>query len=135
MRDCRPANMRIASLLFRMAVPGSMDNSAFVILVYGPTYAYLLIKGINRWEKYQFRYSIEWFLAGVSNKRSEKEDFMHVNDIVYLPGFKRRDLETGKIAELSADEIKTMDVPFATSNAYKKISPFRPNKVRIIPKE
>ncbi len=127
----QPASL-LFGLLFRIAVPGSMDNMFFVLFVYGPSYVYFLFKLILLWEKHHFKYSLEWFLMRMGKDLSKEEDLFQINDVVYLPGYKNRDFETGEISPLKGAEVDPHSCPFAIGHEYKRLSAFRPTKIRLI---
>jgi len=111
---------------FKFLFSSLMKDLFFVVFVFAPTYYFITVRFLCLWENYNFKYSLEWLLASIGKDRdvSQNEDFLHINDIVYLPSFKIRNPETGEVRNLTNDENLNKDIPFETSKEYKKVSVF-----------
>ena len=86
----------VANLLlipFRWIFGDLMKNPIFVIAVFGPVLMTIWIQILIRWQFYDFKYSLEWFLAWIAfrkkgkalEERNHGSNLMHVAEYLYHP--------------------------------------------------
>jgi hypothetical protein len=87
----------IAAIYTRISIwlfPHLMDSIVFIMTIWVPFYMYCWFEAIRIWEKNNFKYSIEWWLARIfgGKNKAEGEDILNIEKNIYQnSGFVNRE--------------------------------------------
>ena len=71
--------------LFLWIAPALLESFIFILVIFVPLYTYLFLMMVNRWEKFNFKYGMEWFLVCLvkGKKVTSDEDLLGVQRFIY----------------------------------------------------